>query len=45
VIYDPEFLPVSAELISRTLVYQIPVKMTEERLTEMRGALERAAKA
>jgi 8-amino-3,8-dideoxy-alpha-D-manno-octulosonate transaminase len=45
VIYDPEFLPTSAELISRTLVYQIPVKMTEERLTEMRAALALAAKA
>lgn len=45
VIYDPEFLPASAELISRTLVYQIPVKMPEERLTEMRAALALAAKA
>ena len=45
VIYDPEFLPASAALISRTLVYQIPVKMTEERLTEMRAALALAAKA
>ncbi len=45
VIYDPEFLPVSAELIGRTLVYQIPVKMTEERLTEVRAALALAAKA
>jgi 8-amino-3,8-dideoxy-alpha-D-manno-octulosonate transaminase len=43
VVYDPELLPVSAELINRTLVYPIPVKMTEERLEEMRTALSRAA--
>jgi len=43
VVYDPELLPVSAELISRTLVYPIPVKMTEERLTEIRTALALAA--
>ncbi len=43
VVYDPELLPVSAELINRTLVYPIPVKMAEERLEEMRTALSRAA--
>ena len=45
VVYDPESLPASAELISRTLVYPIPVKMSEERLSEMRAALHQAAKA
>ncbi len=45
VVYDPESLPASAELISRTLVYPIPVKMSEERLAEMRAALHQAAKA
>ena len=45
VIYDPEFLPASAALIGRTLVYPIPVKMTDERLAEMRTALQQAAKA
>ncbi len=45
VIYDPQSLPVSAELIGRTLVYPIPVKMTDERLAEMRAALHQAAKA
>jgi 8-amino-3,8-dideoxy-alpha-D-manno-octulosonate transaminase len=45
VIYDPQSLPASAELIGRTLVYPIPVKMTEERLAEMRTALQQAAKA
>lgn len=45
VVYDPESLPASAELISRTLVYPIPVKMSTERLAEMRAALQQAAKA
>jgi 8-amino-3,8-dideoxy-alpha-D-manno-octulosonate transaminase len=45
VIYDPQSLPASAELIGRTLVYPIPVKMTDERLAEMRTALQQAAKA
>ncbi|MDO9041296.1 MAG: DegT/DnrJ/EryC1/StrS family aminotransferase [Desulfocapsaceae bacterium] len=45
VIYDPQSLPVSAELIGRTLVYPIPVKMADERLAEMRAALQQAAKA
>jgi 8-amino-3,8-dideoxy-alpha-D-manno-octulosonate transaminase len=44
VIYDPQSLPASAELIGRTLVYPIPVKMADERLAEMRTALQQAAK-
>ena len=45
IVYDPQSLSASAELISRTLVYPIPVKMSEERLAEMRAALHQAAKA
>jgi len=44
-IYDPELLPASADLISRTLVYPVPIKMSEERLVEMTTALRQAAKA
>ncbi len=44
VIYDPEALPVSAELMNRTLVYPIPVHMSPERLQEMTDALAKAAK-
>ncbi len=43
--YDPELLPASAELINRTLVYPIPVKISQERLAEMTAALGQAAKA
>jgi len=43
-VYDPELLPASAELINRTLVYPVPVKISEERLTEMTAALGQAAK-
>ncbi|MCP3931646.1 MAG: DegT/DnrJ/EryC1/StrS family aminotransferase [Bacteroidetes bacterium] len=44
VVYDPTSLPRSAKLMDRTLVYQIPVIMTEDRLDQMRNALEKAAK-
>ncbi|MEN8189977.1 MAG: DegT/DnrJ/EryC1/StrS family aminotransferase [Thermodesulfobacteriota bacterium] len=44
VIYDSDQLPVSAELMSRTLVYPVPIKMGEERLAEMCDALAKAAK-
>ncbi len=43
VIYDPDALPVSAELMNRTLVYQIPVRMSNERLQGMTKALAKAA--
>lgn len=43
VIYDPKNLPASAEIISRTLTYQVPIKMSEERLQEMTAALKKAA--
>jgi 8-amino-3,8-dideoxy-alpha-D-manno-octulosonate transaminase len=45
VVYDPQALPASAELIGRTLVYPVPVKISDERLAEMRAALHLAAKA
>ena len=43
VVYDPEALPRSAELIGRTLVYQIPVKMSPERLETICTSLRQAA--
>ncbi len=45
VIYDGHALPKSAELMSRTLVYPVPIKMTDERLGEITAALSKAAKA
>jgi len=43
VIYDPEVLPESAELMSRTLVYQVPVRMSAEQLKTTVDALKKAA--
>ncbi len=43
VVYDQEALPASAKIIDRTLVYQVPVKLTEERLVQISSALEKAA--
>ena len=43
VVYDPVALPKSSELLSRTLVYQIPVKMDGARLEAMEAALKKAA--
>ncbi len=43
VIYDPQVLPKSAELMSRTLVYQVPVRMSEEQLSTTLEALKKAA--
>lgn len=43
VIYDPDVLPRSAELMSRTLVYQVPVKISEEQLKTTLEALKKAA--
>ena len=43
VIYDPSALPKSAELMSRTLVYQIPVKMQREQIDTITAALGKAA--
>ncbi len=43
VVYDPKTLPQSAELMRRTLVYPVPIKMSEERLDQIREAFEMAA--
>jgi 8-amino-3,8-dideoxy-alpha-D-manno-octulosonate transaminase len=43
VVYDKDILPVSAELMSRTLVYQIPIKMAEERFGKIQNTLKKAA--
>jgi 8-amino-3,8-dideoxy-alpha-D-manno-octulosonate transaminase len=45
VVYDPAVLPQSAEIMDRCLVYQVPVKMPEERLVQMTAALEETAAA
>ena len=45
VVYDPTVLPRSAEIICRTLVYQVPVKMAEAQKATMLEALRKAAKA
>jgi 8-amino-3,8-dideoxy-alpha-D-manno-octulosonate transaminase len=43
VVYDPDALPRSAEIITRTLVYQIPVKLSDQARATMLAALEKAA--
>ncbi|MCI5165741.1 MAG: DegT/DnrJ/EryC1/StrS family aminotransferase [Candidatus Electrothrix sp. GM3_4] len=43
VIYDPEALPASVELMSRTLVYQIPVNLSDAQRETMLAALAKAA--
>ena len=43
VIYDPAALPKSADLLSRTLVFPISIKMSEEQLQKLEGALAKAA--
>jgi 8-amino-3,8-dideoxy-alpha-D-manno-octulosonate transaminase len=43
-IYDPEALPASAELMSRTLVYQVPVKLSDEQRDRTVAALQKAAR-
>lgn len=43
VVYDPDVLPKSAELMARTLVYPISVKISEERFAQIEAALTRAA--
>jgi len=42
--YRPDALPQSARIVERCLVYPIPVKMPKERLAQILGAIERAAK-
>jgi 8-amino-3,8-dideoxy-alpha-D-manno-octulosonate transaminase len=43
VIYDSENLPQSSEIMNRTLVYQVPVKLGEEQKQTMLAALKKAA--
>jgi len=45
VVYDPAGLPKSADLIGRTLVIPVSVKMSEERLQQICSALKKAATA
>ncbi|OGR05921.1 MAG: aminotransferase [Deltaproteobacteria bacterium RIFOXYD12_FULL_50_9] len=43
VVYDPQVLPASAAIIDRTLVYQVPIKLSEERLKQISEAVAKAA--
>jgi len=43
VVYDPEALPQSTEIMTRTLVYQVPIKLGEEQKNTMLEALSKAA--
>lgn len=43
VVYDTEILPKSADIMSRTLVYPVSIKMSDEQLQKMCSALEKAA--
>jgi 8-amino-3,8-dideoxy-alpha-D-manno-octulosonate transaminase len=43
VVYDPEGLPQSTGIMSRTLVYQVPIKLGEEQRGTMLEALSKAA--
>ncbi|MFH1217203.1 MAG: DegT/DnrJ/EryC1/StrS family aminotransferase [Pseudomonadota bacterium] len=43
VVYDKDALPVSAALMDRLLVYQVPVNLPDERMAQMRDALKKAA--
>ncbi len=43
VIYAPDLLPQSAEILDRTLVYQVPVKLSDERLAQIAAAVKKAA--
>lgn len=43
VVYDPEVLPKSADILSRTLVYPVSVKMGNDRLLQMENAFNAAA--
>ncbi|MCK4838497.1 MAG: DegT/DnrJ/EryC1/StrS family aminotransferase [Desulfobulbaceae bacterium] len=43
VVYDKDVLPASAEIMGRCLVFQVLIKLTEERLQQICAALEKAA--
>ncbi len=42
-IYDPEALPASVEMMNRTLVYQVPVNLSDTQRETMLAALAKAA--
>ncbi len=42
VVYDSAALPQSAAIIDRTLVYQVPVKLADERLAQIAAAMKKA---
>lgn len=44
VVYDPEVLPASAEIMNRLLVYQVPIKLSDERLDQIIAAAEAVRK-
>ena len=43
VVYDPQALPDSAEIMNRLLVYQVPVKLSGERQQQIDAAMVKAA--
>lgn len=43
VVYDPKSLPKSSDIIERTLVFPVSIKMSEERLGQICNALGKAA--
>ncbi len=43
VVYDPEALPASADLLDRTLAYPISIRMSETRLQDLEDAIRKAA--
>lgn len=43
VVYDRDVLPKSAEILGRTLVYQVPVKLSADRLAQIEAAMDAAA--
>ncbi|MFZ5774442.1 MAG: DegT/DnrJ/EryC1/StrS family aminotransferase [Thermodesulfobacteriota bacterium] len=45
VVYDANLLPKSAAIMDRLLVYPVPVKLSAERLDQIRTAVEKAAQA
>jgi len=44
IVYNPQALPESASLLERTLVYPVSIKMSEEKLQQICGALHNAAR-
>jgi hypothetical protein len=43
VVYDPENLSRSAAIMNRLLAYQVPVKLSRERLAQIDAAIEKVA--